>query len=398
MNTRTSMLLTCLVAATLAACGGGGDSSPAPGPAPAPSPAPAPAPSPAPAPANQSPTAHIAPISGIKLVGQSVSLDGTGSTDPESASLTFQWSIVGRPESSRAALGNPTASVASIEPDLAGTYALQLVVSDGVSNSAPETIEVRVGTPVAGAIAGTTSWSLKNSPYVITGKLMIPTATTLNVDPGVEVMGNHQSIQVQGTLAVNGTSSNRVTISDAFISPVGTLASNHAIRIRGAQVTGGSIYAPSGDAIYGTLELTDSRFSDLDSYIYLWYPTGPSKIERNVFARSGGISYGLRDVALTIRNNAFIEWKSPPVTNWALYGTASADVSLNSFLSTDRIAVELPNGYTSAHINASRNYWGTADIAVINKMIYDKNDDLTSNDYVTYLPILTAPDAATPSP
>ena len=393
MNTRTSMLLTCLVAATLAACGGGGDSSPAPGPAPAPSPAPAPA--------NQSPTAHIAPISGIKLVGQSVSLDGTASTDPESAPLTFQWSIVGRPESSRAALGNPTASVASIEPDLAGTYALQLVVSDGVSNSAPETIEVRVGTPVAGAIAGTTSWSLKNSPYVITGKLMIPAATALNIEPGVEVMGNHQDIQVQGTLAVNGTPSNKVTISDTVISPAGTMANNHAIRIRGAQITGGSVYAATGNAIYGTLELTDSRLSDLDTYnayIYLWYPTGPSKIERNVFVRSGGISYGLSDVALTIRNNAFIEWKSPPVTNWAMYGSASADVSLNSFVSTDRIAVELPNGYTSAHINASRNYWGTTDIAVINKMIQDKNDDLTSSDYVTYLPILTAPDAATPSP
>ena len=337
-------------------------------------------------------------MSGVNLVGQSVSLDGTGSTDLENAPLTFQWSIVGRPESSRAALGNPAASVASLDPDLAGTYILQLVVSDGASNSAPQTVEVRVGTPVSGAIAGTTSWSLRNSPYVITGKLMIPAATTLNVEPGVEVMGNHQPIQVQGTLAINGATSNRVTISDAFISPAGTMDSNHAIRIRGAQVAGGSIYAATGNAIYGTFELSDSRLSDLDAYIYLWYPTGPSKIERNVFVRSGGISYGLRDVALTIRNNAFVEWTSPPVTNWALYGSASADVSLNSFLSTDRIAVELPNGYTSTHINASRNYWGTTDIAVINKMIYDKNDDLTSNDYVTYLPILTGPDAATPSP
>ncbi len=288
--------------------------------------------------------------------------------------------------------------MSSFAPDFAGAYVLQLVVSDGASNSTPQTVEVRVGTSVSGTIAATTNWSVKNSPYVLTDKVMIPAATTLNVEPGVEVMGNHQPIQVQGTLAVNGTPSNWVTISDAFISPAGTMDSNHVIRVRGAQVTGGSIYAATGNAIYGALELSDSRFSDLDAQIYLWYPTGPSKIERNVFVRTGGIWYGLDNVALTIRNNAFVEWTSPPVRNWALYGSASADVSLNSFLSTDRIAVELPNGYTSTHINASRNYWGTTDIAVINKMIHDKNDDLTSNDYVTYLPILTAPDAATPSP
>ncbi|MFQ5585834.1 MAG: hypothetical protein ACE5GF_03315 [Thermodesulfobacteriota bacterium] len=68
-------------------------------------------------------------------------------------------------------------------------------------------------------------------------------------------------------------------------------------------------------------------------------------------------------------------------------------------MSTDRVALMLPSGYTSAGITAINNYWNTTtDTGVIDSMIYDKNDDLGSADYIIYTPFLTTPDVNTPDP
>ena len=44
------------------------------------------------------------------------------------------------------------------------------------------------------------------------------------------------------------------------------------------------------------------------------------------------------------------------------------------------------------------NYWGTDDESVIELMIFDKNDDLSSNDYVPFKPHLLDHHLNTPIP
>ncbi len=73
-------------------------------------------------------------------VGQIVHLDGAGSYDPEGSGLTYEWSIVSAPAGSAATLSGTTLVSPDITPDVAGSYLIQLVVSDGVSKSTPSTV------------------------------------------------------------------------------------------------------------------------------------------------------------------------------------------------------------------------------------------------------------------
>ena len=69
------------------------------------------------------------------VVGDLVTLDGSGSSDANGDPLTFSWSEVSKPSGSTADLTGTTASIA-FTADLAGTYIASLVVNDGIVDSA----------------------------------------------------------------------------------------------------------------------------------------------------------------------------------------------------------------------------------------------------------------------
>jgi hypothetical protein len=73
-------------------------------------------------------------------VGQRVTLDGSRSSDPNHDPLTFKWSIISRPAGSATAIVDPAAPVTSLMLDAKGDYQVQLVVNDGVVNSAAQVI------------------------------------------------------------------------------------------------------------------------------------------------------------------------------------------------------------------------------------------------------------------
>ncbi len=55
-------------------------------------------------------------------------------------------------------------------------------------------------TNVSGTIASNTTWTTTGSPYTVTAQLTINAGVTLTIDPGVQVLMNSTSIQVNGTL------------------------------------------------------------------------------------------------------------------------------------------------------------------------------------------------------
>ena len=86
-------------------------------------------------------------------VGQTVTLDGSGSTDVDGNALAYVWSLTSRPAGSSAAIEDPTAVTPSFTLDRAGLYIAQLIVNDGTLSSAADTVTVTTlnSAPVANA-------------------------------------------------------------------------------------------------------------------------------------------------------------------------------------------------------------------------------------------------------
>ncbi len=76
------------------------------------------------------------------FVGDTVSLDGSASRSAEARALSFSWSFVSKPAQSHSVLSDPAAVGPAFVADLAGIYMIELVVSDGIDDSVPETVVV----------------------------------------------------------------------------------------------------------------------------------------------------------------------------------------------------------------------------------------------------------------
>jgi len=74
------------------------------------------------------------------------------------------------------------------------------------------------GTEVQGIISSDTTWSLKNSPYIVTGNILVDENATLTIEPGVEVkvkesplgLQKQYYIEVRGTLIARGTKDKKI--------------------------------------------------------------------------------------------------------------------------------------------------------------------------------------------
>ncbi|KAB2835681.1 MAG: hypothetical protein F9K48_03745 [Candidatus Brocadia sp.] len=85
-------------------------------------------------------------------VGDTVTMDGSGSTDANGDTLSFVWALTSVPAGSSAAIVNPTAEVTSFVPDIASTYVVQLIVNDGTVDSDPVTIVIQASSGQSDAI------------------------------------------------------------------------------------------------------------------------------------------------------------------------------------------------------------------------------------------------------
>ena len=115
---------------------------------------------------NVAPTANPGPSQNV-VVGAVVSMDGSASKDSDGGSLTFKWTLIGKPNGSAASLINPTYPNPKFTADLAGNYVVSLVVNDGKADSSVASVSVTatVANVVIGAtvtLDGTTSSDANN--------------------------------------------------------------------------------------------------------------------------------------------------------------------------------------------------------------------------------------------
>jgi hypothetical protein len=83
----------------------------------------------------------------LKIVTETVQLDGSGSSDLEGEAITYEWSIVEQPTGSTAVLNDATIVNPVFVPDIAGEYLVELIVNDGTKDSYPCQVTITVQTP-----------------------------------------------------------------------------------------------------------------------------------------------------------------------------------------------------------------------------------------------------------
>jgi hypothetical protein len=77
-------------------------------------------------------------------IGQTVTLDGSKSYDPNGTAVTYTWKFKSKPKKSTATLQGATTVAPTFVPDVRGNYVVQLVVSDGQLTSVASSVTIQV--------------------------------------------------------------------------------------------------------------------------------------------------------------------------------------------------------------------------------------------------------------
>ncbi len=78
------------------------------------------------------------------LPGKYLKPDGSGSSDPENDVLSYKWQILSKPAGSAPELFKSEEDVPAFRSAMLGEYQLTLIVNDGVSDSDPDTLLIKV--------------------------------------------------------------------------------------------------------------------------------------------------------------------------------------------------------------------------------------------------------------
>lgn len=94
---------------------------------------------------NTPPVADAGPSQSVR-VGDVAQLDGSGASDGDGDTLTYNWTLIAQPAGSATSLDNVSLESPSFAVDAPGTYVAELVVNDGTTNSTADTVVVYTST------------------------------------------------------------------------------------------------------------------------------------------------------------------------------------------------------------------------------------------------------------
>lgn len=312
------------------------------------------------------------------------------------------------------------------------------------------------GTSVKGIISENTTWTLANSPYVLTGPVLVNRSVILTIEPGVTVNFTRYFIQVDGVLNAMGNETHPIR----FISIEETTNEEGSIIFTNASVpwdeaaSFGSIIdhaiitAPRNDRwqhshIYVAIRIHGSSPRISNSIITnslgegIWIDSGSPVIANNTIVnnRVAGIAISggaplIVDNTIAKCNQGISIWGGSPkiyrnkiVMNGAEYKEGSGGISVDSnsqaIIVNNTISGNLNglalsyspsliihnnimgNKYYDARlwgahdVNATYNWWGTTDTSQIDERLWDFYDDFRLGK-VIYTPFLNAPSPGAP--
>lgn len=123
-------------------------------------------------PADMAPTANAGADQNIRMIGDTIALDGSASFDDNTASgdLQYAWQLTGKPGGSAASLAGANTAMPSFVADAAGTYTASLTVTDSIGQmSQADEVMVSTANLAPTADAGPDRVGLVNDLIVLDG-------------------------------------------------------------------------------------------------------------------------------------------------------------------------------------------------------------------------------------
>lgn len=229
-------------------------------------------------------------------------------------------------------------------------------------------------------ITADTTWGENKKIYIIKNSFQIKQQTKLEIAPGTVVLGNGATITNFGDIIAHGESDSPIKCFNLhFGLRQGTMDFEY-LELRTGSFSNG---ASSSSNSYG-LKFNACSFYDSTEYSYIWYPK-LLDIQNCYFENWDKLSIGTSlgtGRGATIMYNTFVN--SGTIECWAAYGEI-VKVNYNNFINPKSYALSVK--YDSGRMDGKYNWFGTTDIAKIERLIYDGNDDFELNtiDYSEYL-------------
>jgi len=194
---------------------------------------------------NVPPVADAGPDQNVGT-GATVTLDGSGSHDPNPADLlTYSWSMLSRPSGSSATVSDPHAAQTTFTADVSGSYVFTLVVRDVSAISDPSTVTISADRLAFISVSPldwltTLGFSVQYSAlgtYEIAGlKVDLTNSVTWTSDnPSIA------TIDGTGFAATVSEGVTNITASKAGVSPFSTTLRVGAVKLSSIEIVSGSV-------------------------------------------------------------------------------------------------------------------------------------------------------------
>jgi len=157
--------------------------------------------------------------------GQTVTLDGSASTDTDGNPITYAWAITASPAGSTASISSATSAIASFTPDVEGVYVISLTISNNDAAKVDEvTITATAPSAVTVELSGTQDSDLtltdifvnSSTPdYLVTSNFSM-SGGKLTIEPGVVIAFQSDTrmwIEDSGVIVAKGTAGDPITFT-----------------------------------------------------------------------------------------------------------------------------------------------------------------------------------------
>jgi len=306
-----------------------------------------------------------------------------------------------------------------------GVLLVVLVSALSISGVVFEATEVSVNanpeTTVGGIFWENTTWTLDNSPYIITDTVQIPENVVLTIEAGVVVRPSLNSSEdfmfvVHGKIIARGTVDNKIVFDGGCVAT--GFSQDSASYGSSFFTTGGALSDPqlildncvikNGNRFYwgtrGHLNLTNSELTNLGLTFWgyngrsqIYYPGQDVYIQNNLFINTTGFEIANLNADVFIRYNLFTENRESLVWNTEGGGQSRTFINYNSFIDVSGTVLRLSTLGDNVILDATNNYWGTTNTGTIDSWILDGNDDIGIRGVIEYSPILTESHPDTPT-